>query len=282
MVYAIKLWKIDGNIIISQNSTVRVNETNSDSPDRIHLGLGRFSTYGFGKVRFYAFKVRAYADPEPSQGSWTKDTVLDFDQKTTYNYNTGLSGWSYKKSHVINNATGAGSNYQIKIVVHNGSGTDSGENMYLGNKSLNWPNDIRFTDDDGTTLLDYWMETSNSNNATFWVEIQDNLSSSNATIYVYYDKANVASESSGDNTFLFFDDFSESSLDTNKWSLQSGSATVSGGTLNVSSTANYGGIRTVDTFSLTDSRMLEFKARFSSDSEMQNGVGFFDTSGATT
>ncbi|MEM3589414.1 MAG: hypothetical protein QXN33_00255, partial [Candidatus Bathyarchaeia archaeon] len=36
-----------------------------------------------------------------------------------------LSGWSYRKRHIINPASGAGTGYQIRIIAHYGSGTDS-------------------------------------------------------------------------------------------------------------------------------------------------------------
>jgi len=35
-----------------------------------------------------------------------------------------LENWLYRKSHIINNATGAGTNYPIKIIIHYGSGSD--------------------------------------------------------------------------------------------------------------------------------------------------------------
>jgi hypothetical protein len=79
--------------------------------------------------------------------------------------------------------------------------------------------DIRFTDDDGTTLLDYWMETkTNGDNAIFWVEVADNLGSSQ-TIYVYYGKSDATTTSNPGNTFLFYDDFSG---DLSKWTIISG------------------------------------------------------------
>jgi hypothetical protein len=74
-----------------------------------------------------------------------------------------------------------------------------------------------FTDDDGTTLLDYWMQKVTSTYAVFWVEVKDDLSASNATICLYYGKAGVTTASNGDATFLGFDDFSGSSLNTTKW-----------------------------------------------------------------
>jgi hypothetical protein len=70
-----------------------------------------------------------------------------------------LTGWTYRKSHVINYATGAGTGYQVRIVAHYGSGTDSGGDVYLNSHCRTDFGDIRFTDDDGTTLLDCWMES---------------------------------------------------------------------------------------------------------------------------
>ncbi|MCW4045317.1 MAG: hypothetical protein NWE94_07370, partial [Candidatus Bathyarchaeota archaeon] len=67
-----------------------------------------------------------------------------------------LSGWAYRKSHVIGSAVGAGVNYQIRVQVNYGSGTDGGENVYLAGKCRVDFGDVRFTADDGSTLLDYW------------------------------------------------------------------------------------------------------------------------------
>jgi len=103
-----------------------------------------------------------------------------------------LSGFSYRKSHVINSASGAGTNYPVKITCYYGTGTDSGGSVYLNSHSRTDFGDVRFTTSDGTTLLDYWMESyTASNNAVFWVEVADDLSSSNATIYVYYGKSSA-------------------------------------------------------------------------------------------
>ena len=121
-----------------------------------------------------------------------------------------LSGWDYRKSHVINSATGAGTNYQVKITCHYGSGSDSGGAVYLSSHSRTDFGDVRFTDNDETTPLDYWMESkTDSNNAVFWVEVADDLSSSAVTIYVYYGKSDASTTSNGATTFIFWDDFED-------------------------------------------------------------------------
>lgn len=69
-----------------------------------------------------------------------------------------LSGWSYRKSHEIGNATGAGTDYQIKITIHEGDGTDSGDDVYLNNSAYSFPYDLLITDNDGETELYHWVE----------------------------------------------------------------------------------------------------------------------------
>jgi hypothetical protein len=135
-----------------------------------------------------------------------------------------LTGWSYRKSHVISAATGAGTNYQVKITVHYGSGSDSNGDIYCNSHCRTDFGDIRFTDNDETTLLDCWMESkTNSNNAVFWVEVADSLESSNVTIYIYYGNATatypyLATDlAQGEATFLFFDNFVDNTIDTAKW-----------------------------------------------------------------
>lgn len=158
-------------------------------------------------------------------GSSTYNSRIENFEYTPYSWKTG---WSYRKYHVINSASGAGTNYQKRIKVHYGSGTDSGEDVYLNSHSRTDFGDIRFTKDDGTTELDYWrQEKVDSDYAIFWVEISDNLDSSDVIIYIYYGKSDatypsLASEKAhGEATFLFFDDFKSTTLDSNKWTNQS-------------------------------------------------------------
>jgi len=74
--------------------------------------------------------------------------------------------------------------------------------------------DVRFTDSNGTTLLNYWMEQ----DGTFWVKVPSISASSQKTIYMYYGNTGATSQSNGSNTFDFFDDFTGMSLDSDKWS----------------------------------------------------------------
>jgi hypothetical protein len=147
------------------------------------------------------------------------------------------NAWTYRKSHVITGSTGAGTSYQVKLVIHYGSGTDSGSDVYLNSHSNVDFSDIRFASSDGTTDLPYWVETeTDSSVATVWVKVAEDLGS-DRTIYIYYGNAGASTASNGTNTFIFFDDFSGPSLDTGNWTkFNNPTATQSGGILSVSST----------------------------------------------
>ncbi len=152
-----------------------------------------------------------------SASLWQQTTRADFEAGVTTQVNTSSSNgsvmlaarsdwynsnWQYRKSHVVQNASGAGINYQIWLIIHQGSGTDTGNDVYLSDHCEDDFGDVRFTDSDGTTELDYWLESyTNGDEATFWVEVADDLSSSNATIYIYYGNSGASTTSNGANTF---------------------------------------------------------------------------------
>jgi hypothetical protein len=133
--------------------------------------------------------------------------------------------WSYRKSHVIVGSTaGAVADYQVRVTVHYEDGVDNGEHVYLGGKCRADFGDVRFTAGDGSTLLDYWMEErADFGYAVFWVKVP-NIPAypGEAAIYVYYGNEAAGTTSNGDAVFLFFDDFLGSTLDPNKWTVDSG------------------------------------------------------------
>jgi len=113
------------------------------------------------------------------------------------NANAWPSGWNYRKSHTITGSTaGAQTNYQMNITVYNITGTDSGSNVYVGNKAkLNF-GDIRFTDS-SDNLLDYWIEEFGTTYAKFWIEIPSiPASPGTVTIYMYYGNSGATNISS--------------------------------------------------------------------------------------
>lgn len=136
------------------------------------------------------------------------------------------TSWNYRKSHIIEHAAGAGTNYQIRLLVYYGSGTDSGGTVYLGGKCQYDFDDVRFTDDNGNTLLDYWRESKTDyGSAVFWIEIKDDLSTTDRMFYIYYGNTEAPTTTNFDATFIFGDPFDSSTLSTSRWPTRTGSPT---------------------------------------------------------
>ncbi|HDH43897.1 MAG TPA: DUF2341 domain-containing protein, partial [Thermococcus sp.] len=139
-----------------------------------------------------------------------------------------LSGWQYRKSHEIQGSTaGAVTDYQVKIIVYYGSGSSSGEVVYLNGKCRSDFGDIRFTTGNGETLLSYWIEEKvDADHAVFWVKVPNiPANPGKTTIYIYYGNPYASSQSDGDDTFLLFDHFE--TFNSSKWTTP-GSGTYSG------------------------------------------------------
>ena len=109
--------------------------------------------------------------------------------------------------------------YQVKYVLYNVTGTDTAENIYLPGIAQPDYNDVRFASSDGTAL-DYWMETpTGTDHAIFWVKIPSIPEGPENTVAIdiYYGNSTIESGANGDATFPLFDNFDGSSLNTTRW-----------------------------------------------------------------
>jgi hypothetical protein len=120
--------------------------------------------------------------------------------------------------------------------------------------------DIRFADSDGSTQLNYWQEV----DGKFWVKVPSIPASTTKTIYVYYGNPNTTSQSNGDTTFEFFDDFVDN---RNNWVVRSGSSSIT--TFNGVSVLSYTGggcqyvvetAKTVTTPAILEARLYSYSA----------------------
>lgn len=153
-----------------------------------------------------------------------------------------LAGWQYRKelSYRWYDASvccldADWTNYQTKVILYSGSGTDTGQYnnftpllLYLNGNGKSDFTDIRFTDGSGN-LFDHWIEqTFNGVNATVWIEFTPDSTTYNTitTVYAYYGNPTASDISDGEATFPFFDDFEDGTIDA-KWT----QATQNGGTL---------------------------------------------------
>jgi len=199
-------------------------------PQFLTLALLAFVTFGFAAVSHIQAEQIVYfpLDTNPgwsTEGQWQFGVPLG-QGGTEYGYLGSpywLSGWNCRKGQTITGSTaGAQTNYQMKMTVHKGSGIDSNTGVYCGGNCRDDFGDIRWTTSDGTTLMDYWIESIVSgDNAVFWIEIPSIPASPNTVdVYMYYSNSSATSVSNGANTFFFFDDFTGTSgndIDSSKW-----------------------------------------------------------------
>jgi len=193
-----------------------------------------------------------------------------------------LEGWRIRKKQTITGSTaGAQTNYQMKMTVHKGSGTDSSTDVYCDGACRDDFGDIRWTKSDGTTLLDYWMDEANyvsGDYAVFWIEI-DSIPASPSTvdIYMYYDNSSATSISNGSNTFLFFDDFEYTDSPSNHgWSITDGSSYIS-----TSTDYSRRGSRSLK-IDVPDTKWARMKKTFAATNEIAVEVDYYETSSSET
>ena len=161
---------------------------------------------------------------DPAGGGWWNDS------------------WSYRQAiNITNNINQNLTNFQIQI---NLNSSNVGTNF-------NWTEDenaTRFTyynaTNDTETELYYWVEQWNSTTeeAKIWVNVTlipgnaTDVGSGNgiAVICLYYGNPSIESESNATNVFNFFDGFSGTSLDGNKWTATAPSyVTVGNGSVRI-------------------------------------------------
>lgn len=153
--------------------------------------------------------------------------------------------------------------------------TDFNNNCFTGATTQDDFDDVRFTTDDGTTLLDQFRATYTSAvSANYWVEIPSIPAGDSTTIYMYYGNASATLSSDATTVFTFADEFSGGSLDGAKWdNLNSATVSVGGGICQVTSSAT--AWRAIASKSaLTQGQVMLVYSKMGSTDGDNNFVGF--------
>ncbi|MDD3101712.1 MAG: DUF2341 domain-containing protein, partial [Patescibacteria group bacterium] len=141
--------------------------------------------------------------------------------------------WQYQRAITINNSTGGAlTNYQVSVSL-------TALNFDFSHANSNG-SDIRFTDSDADTELDYWIESYDSaaQTATIWVEVPSISASSTKTIYMYHGNrgAGVASNRSDTMVVLNFENETVGQSASNFVNYNGGTNVIKGGKI----VENYG------------------------------------------
>ena len=118
-----------------------------------------------------------------------------------------LSGYSHRvKVPVSATTVGAQTDYQMSIVLHSKTGTNTAGDIYLNSHLQDTItfNDIRFTASDGSVLKSFWIEKiedeTDGRKATVWVKL-DTSATGTTDYYIYYGKTGDTNASDYDKTF---------------------------------------------------------------------------------
>ena len=73
--------------------------------------------------------------------------------------------------------------------------------------------DLRFTDETGTTTIDYWIERFTTGvEADVWIRVPAMATSSVTEVYMYYGNVSATSSADASNVFTIYDDFDDNNL----------------------------------------------------------------------
>jgi hypothetical protein len=122
-----------------------------------------------------------------------------------------LSGWLYRRPVAVSNPCGEEiTGYQVRVVL------DS--TFYFSHAQSNGA-DLRLTAGDGTTLIPFWIEEWNQEDASvsMWVKVPS-LPLEGDTLYLYYGDSTAVSASDGHATFIVYDGFeSYAAINPGEW-----------------------------------------------------------------
>jgi len=128
--------------------------------------------------------------------------------------------------------------------------------------------DIRFTDDNGMSELDYWIESEcDYSHAIIWIEVADTLDS-DTSICMYYGNETVENgitTSNASETFLWFDDFTTDTSSLYNELVDNGEYVWNTAESRLEYTAN-----------ITDESILEIKSSSASDFAMKSRISCRD------
>ncbi|MHC1565217.1 MAG: type IV pilin N-terminal domain-containing protein [Candidatus Syntropharchaeales archaeon] len=208
--------------------------------DGIYQGTTSASWYnatGFDSGTSHTISLRTVDTCGNVDATWVNDSAIT--SKAWWNV-----GWSYRRSINITSSA-ALTDYQILLDIDYDSDMQSDFD------------DLRFVTEDGDKLS-YWIENRvNDTNADVWVKVPS-IAAGNTIIYMYYGNAGASSESDGEATFEFFDDFDDPSL--SNWQLATSNYVVGSSALRINAGAV--SIKNPFTFSLNDGYALEGRIKY--------------------
>jgi PKD repeat protein len=184
--------------------------------------------------------------------------------------------YTYSEDFFVNSTT-AQTNYQVKMILDNRTGYSATTLFYTnGTTRPDWA-DVAWTDT-SNNLLGFWKEnrTDTVTNSTWWVNISSIANDNTTKIRLYYGNASEqTSYADGYNTFVLFDDFSGSSINTSQWTTNK-NVTVSNSEVVISGGTGSSEINTayIKSFSTYTNYKTKFRVMANQDTNGYSWAGF--------
>jgi len=157
------------------------------------------------------------------------------------------TGWSYRQKIGFVNPGVKLANFQVNYARETNL-------LVASSKAQLNASDIRIVDENNQDL-NFWIDDYNTSHTKFWVKM-DSLAANDTTfIYLFYGKTGESSQSNGEATFEFFDDFDGTIL-SSKWSTCNNNGSnvgISGGNLLLNSSSSTGNISIISDSIFSDS-----------------------------
>lgn len=174
-----------------------------------------------GNLRYLLADIFDDFDP-PTLTSINPDSGQSIGNTSVSIVGTNFQGTGYSTPIVVTNSDASIQNdYQVRFTL------DTASLITAGHMRSDC-GDLRVKDVDGSSDIPYWLEFGcNTSSTVIWTKVPSLAVGSN-TIYTNYGNSSLTSQSNGDNTFIFFDDFESGSIDTtNKWQIPTSNSTSS-------------------------------------------------------
>lgn len=198
----------------------------------------------------------------PSQGSYLGGDTITI---TGNNFNDAETGL-YRTPLTITNPGNVLTDFQISFELNT-------YDLISQGKMRSDCGDLRVFDTNSTDELAYWVEKGCGELKTkIWTKVPQ-INSGNTIIYLGYGEPTRTNQSNGDSTFEFFEDFSGSSLDSNKWGNINGIIDLQNGigTFDDNSGGSYAAATSLD---LRNYNGLSIKAlAMPDDDDLRGGLG---------
>lgn len=210
-------------IVSSNDGRIKVTKDFFDISDKLNMHISGSVGGGEGKLTVYCYKTDYVyrfdfgTEDSTTVPGYTKITQNAYNPSSAGEWDSDYNDRDYRIPISIDNSAGPSDLYDFQVLIEL---TDTNFDHSLAKPD---GSDIGFVDGNGNEVnLDFWIEQwypYDTHKSRIWVEVPLISAWGIKTIYMYYGSSSASSDSNGEKTFLFFDDFNLpiNEINSDKW-----------------------------------------------------------------